>query len=98
MWPSGSRVKKFIVIAYDIECDRRRRKVSKLLEASGVRVNKSVFECLLAEKQLEKLKKSIEKRIVRGDSVLYYRLCRSCIENVERTGTPGLPKQSVIVV
>lgn len=88
-------MKKFIVIAYDVECDKRRRQVAKLLEAVGKRVNKSVFECFLSETQLAKLRKGIEKRITRYDSVLYYILCRSCIERIERQGTGGVPIETV---
>jgi CRISPR-associated protein Cas2 len=98
MWPSGDGMKKFVVIAYDIEDDKRRRQVSKLLEAVGLRVNKSVFECLLSEARLVKLQGHIAKKTVRGDSVLYYLLCRSCIEKVERSGTDGLPTQTVLVL
>jgi len=98
MWPSGDGMKKFVVIAYDIEDDKRRRQVSKLLEAVGIRVNKSVFECLLAESRLVKLQGHIARKTVRGDSVLYYPLCRSCIEKVDRSGTAGLPKQSVLAL
>jgi len=38
-------MKRYIVIAYDIEKDRKRREVVKLLQPWGRRVNKSVFEC-----------------------------------------------------
>ena len=88
-------MKKFVVIAYDVEDDRNRRQVAKLLEGSGKRVNKSVFECFLTERQLEKLKSKIAINITRYDSVLFYRLCRSCIERIERQGTPGLPVEIV---
>lgn len=88
-------MKKFIVIAYDIEDDRRRRQIAKLLEAIGKRVNKSVFECFLTEGQLEKLRRGINKRVTRYDSVLYYPLCRSCIERVDRQGTDFGPAKIV---
>jgi CRISPR-associated protein Cas2 len=43
-----SRAKRlFCVIAYDIQDDRKRAKVSKLLEKHGYRINFSVFECML---------------------------------------------------
>jgi CRISPR-associated protein Cas2 len=90
-------MKKFIVIAYDVEDDRRRRQVAKLLEASGKRVNKSVFECFLTDGQLEKLRGKIARRVTRYDSVLFYRLCRDCIERIERQGTTGMPVETVKV-
>lgn len=88
-------MKKFLIIAYDVEDDRRRRRVAKLLEAIGKRVNKSVFECFITDRQIEKLKAKIARHVTRYDSVLYYQLCRSCIERVERQGTEGIPVEIV---
>ena len=88
-------MKRFVVVAYDVEDDKNRRQVAKLLEAIGKRVNKSVFECFLTDNKLEKLKRAIERRVTRYDTVLYYRLCRSCIERVERQGTEGVPIEIV---
>lgn len=50
--------KRMIVVAYDVSNDRRRAKVVKILEQVGVRVNFSVFECVITEKQYESLRKS----------------------------------------
>ena len=49
--------KEFYVIAYDVTNDKRRRKVSELLEEWGVRVNFSVFECEIKRNALAQLKK-----------------------------------------
>ena len=85
------------MVAYDVEDNKRRRQVAKLLEAVGKRVNKSVFECFLTDGQMAKLKHCIEKRVTRYDSILYYHLCKSCIERVERRGVTGLPTEMVKV-
>ena len=45
-----------IAVAYDIPDDRRRTKLSEHLENFGRRVQLSVFECLLEEKQVERMK------------------------------------------
>jgi CRISPR-associated protein Cas2 len=82
---------------HDVEDDKRRRQVAKLLEAVGKRVNKSVFECFISEKQLLKLRSGIEKRVTRYDSVLYYNLCGACIEKIHRQGTSGVPIEIVKV-
>ncbi len=47
------------VISYDIEENRVRRKLSKLLEGYGVRVQYSVFECEISEKRFQELYKKI---------------------------------------
>ena len=84
-------MKKFFVIAYDIENNKNRRQAHLLLRAVGKPVNKSVFECFITENTLDKLKKALAKRVTRHDTVLCYPLCRACIEKIERHGTSGLP-------
>lgn len=75
--------KKFVVIAYDIVNNRRRRKVEKEVSMYGVRVNKSVFECMLSDSQLEKLKASVLKLLdAKTDQVVYYTLCLDCFASI----------------
>ena len=79
--------KNFLVVSYDISNNNRRNKICKILSGCGQRVNFSVFECFLSEKDIEKMKKSIEQNIKKGkDIILYYNLCGNCIEKVERIG------------
>ena len=47
--------KLFCVIAYDIADDRRRYKIIKIIEKHGVRINYSVYECMLTQSQLDKI-------------------------------------------
>lgn len=49
------------LICYDIVQDRRRTKVAKLLDAYGLRVQKSVFEAVLPPNDYERL----EARLLR---------------------------------
>jgi len=64
--------KNHYVIMYDIQDSRRLRQIAKLLKAYGIRVQKSVFECLLDEKQLTSLKQEMEKTIREQDSIRFY--------------------------
>ena len=52
----------FYIIAYDIPCDKRRRKVAELLEGYGRRVQYSVFECVLAQSKYLELQKRLKKQ------------------------------------
>lgn len=80
-------MKHYIVVAYDITDDRRRNKICDILSSYGTRVNYSVFECFLGERDIHKLKKRIEKYFKKGeDIVLYYYLCKGCLEKIERRG------------
>lgn len=75
--------KNFIVIAYDISDDRRRNHVVKLLEKVGLRINFSVFECLLTDNQYTKLQNDIAKRInFKEDLVIYYPICLDCYSKI----------------
>jgi CRISPR-associated protein Cas2 len=73
----------FWVISYDIKDDRRRLRVAKTLEDYGKRVQYSVFECILKEEHLNRLKRKLERLIKNEeDSIRYYKLCNSCKEKI----------------
>ena len=75
--------KIFCVVAYDIEDNRRRLKISKLLEKYGLRVNYSVFECMFTEKQFEMTQEKIAILInVKEDSIVYYPICVNCFTRI----------------
>jgi len=77
----------FVLVSYDICDPKRLPKVAKLLEGYGVRVQYSVFECILTERQLNELQRRL-KRLIRTetDSVRFYRLCETCREEITITG------------
>lgn len=92
-------MKHYIVVAYDIADDKRRNKICAILSGFGQRVNYSVFECFLREKDIQKLKNRIERHMKKGeDIVLYYYLCKDCLEKIERTGIFSEEKQVVKVI
>ena len=78
---------RFVVIAYDIENDKKRRSVVKLLQPWGVRVNKSVFECFVSDTELVKIKVKLKKIIKKWeDVILFYPLCKDCIDKRDSFG------------
>ena len=77
----------FLVIAYDIADDDRRRKVSETLENYGKRVQESVFECHLTPAQRTELQERIAGLIEPGeDNVRYYRVCQDCLAQSAAVG------------
>lgn len=82
----------FVVVCYDIPDNRRRSRVGKALEGFGARVQKSVFECDLDHKHIEKLKQKLKKLLHAEDSVRYYYLCRECLPKVEVVNGPPIFK------
>ena len=68
------------IITYDVQNDKRRKKISDELEAYGIRVNYSVFECQLNKTKLKKLKQKLEELVnKKEDSLRCYHICQSCI-------------------
>jgi len=63
------------IITYDIANDRKRTKLSTLLEAYGTRVNYSVYECELTQRQMDNLIVKIERHKLfnaQTDSLRFY--------------------------
>ncbi len=77
------------VVSYDISSDKQRRKVVKILEGVGYRVQYSVFEADLNNKQLVTLQKRLKRyaRPKSTDSIRFYRLCAECEHVVKVFGT-----------
>jgi CRISPR-associated protein Cas2 len=70
------------LISYDISSDKRRKKLSELLDKYGQRVNYSVYECILTQTKLDKLLYEIElQKLVskKYDSLRFYHICKNCI-------------------
>ena len=91
---------QFVVVVYDISNDRRRTKLHDVLLDYGTPVQYSVFECLLDEDGLARMKQAITKVIrPRVDRVRYYYLCQRCLKKIEITsGVEVLSEEEVIVV
>lgn len=90
----------FYVVAYDIPCDKRRSKVSNLLEGYGRRVQYSVFEAVLIKSKYDELRQRLKKIVkVSEDKVRFYPLSQHTLDQVEVWGEPPVTKApgSVIV-
>jgi len=92
--------KWFVVVVYDISNDRRRTKLHNVLLDHGTPVQYSVFECLLDEDGLARMKQAVGRVIrPRVDRVRYYYLCQRCLKKIEVTsGVEVLSEEEVIVV
>jgi len=68
-----------VVLAYDTPSDERRRRLSRLLEDVGERVQYSVFECWLSEAQFAALWSRLEQTLDRDeDRLRAWRVCTYC--------------------
>ncbi len=88
------------VIVYDITCDKRRKKVSDLLEGYGQRVQYSVFECILNQTKYSELQKRLRKQVKSSeDSIRFYPLSKHTFNQIETWGEPPvteLPGSTII--
>jgi len=57
------------VIAYDTPSDKRRRKLAKVLEGYGARLQRSVFECHLQTHQVQRLRQILSRIATPRDSI-----------------------------
>lgn len=82
----------FILITYDINTttkdgSRRLRRVAKICENYGQRVQNSVFECKVDEGQFRIIKHQLSEVInLEKDSLRFYRLGKNYEKTVEQIG------------
>ncbi len=88
----------FILIAYDIADNRRLKQVAKLMEAYGERVQKSVFECVIDEHQLQVLMHEVKCLMKRSeDKVQFYHLCEACEHKINSASQVSFATEEVYV-
>ncbi|MCX5964817.1 MAG: CRISPR-associated endonuclease Cas2 [Cyanobacteria bacterium] len=75
------------VVAYDIPCNKRRKKVADLLEGYGQRVQYSVFECALSVAKYKELQKRLRSRVkLEEDKIRIYPISQQMLQGVEVWG------------
>ena len=74
-------------ISYDVANSKRLRKVAKMLENYGLRIQYSFFECEMEKARLEELRDSLLEIIdLRHDSLRIYPLCEDCLGKCSSMG------------
>ncbi len=75
------------LVAYDVRDAKRLRDVAKHLEGYGERVQFSIFRCRLTERELERLRWELTKKMEKEDDLLIIGLCPNCGARIsERQG------------
>jgi CRISPR-associated protein Cas2 len=91
--------RSFYIVVYDVVSDKRRLKVSHFLESLGDRVQYSVFELYLTDKELKQLLKRIVKLISeKEDAVRIYALCSVCYGKIHSLGQGEITKPPGLVI
>ena len=94
-----------VVVAYDIagtgaDSARRLRKVSGICSGYGVKVQHSVYECIVDAEQYRALRTALERTIRKGeDSIRLYRLGNRYGGRIETLGaeTAGWDRESFVL-
>lgn len=80
------------LVSYDVSNPRRLRKVARILEGFGVRLQYSVFECLLDDTRLAKLKAELQDHLNHDeDQILFVALGPSGTDATLSIEAMGLP-------
>ena len=89
----------YIIVSYDIVNDKKRNKVAKVMKNYGKRVQKSVFECLIDDKEYVEMKNKLEMIInLETDSIRFYFICSKCKNNVEISGKGTVIEDEDVVI
>jgi CRISPR-associated protein Cas2 len=90
----------YVVVCYDIEKDRKRKKIYDTLVDFGLLpVQKSVFEGKIKRDKLSELKKKLIKLMVKKtDSIRYYTICKACQKKTLVQGIDMTPEYKATVV
>lgn len=79
------------IIGYDIRCDRRRRRVARIADDFGCRVQYSVFYGWLSVQQRDELVKTLVNVIDPAeDSIVIVPACKRCREQVVELGQASI--------
>lgn len=85
------------LVAYDIRNPRRLRRVAKVCEGYGIRVEYSVFECDLAAEMFQRLWAELSREINwEQDAILAYRICGSCVRQISSMGQVVRPQKVLV--
>ncbi|SJZ76919.1 CRISPR-associated protein Cas2 [Pilibacter termitis] len=78
------------LLIYDIVSNKRRVKLSKILEGYGVRVQKSCFEGRSDEQTFQRLKREMQEFYMKheGDNIVLFRLTTKSIVRFGETQNP----------
>ena len=98
--PEKEKYKNMLhIVTYDIRNPKRLRKVAKICENFGFRVEYSVFECDLNEEQFILLWKTLEEAMdTDEDALLAYKVCGTCTTKIQSMGSISRPQKPLFYI
>jgi len=87
------------IIAYDISTPKRLKKVAKICELYGCRIEKSVFECDLSEEIFQQFWRELCNAIdVNEDSIVAYRINKADARDILSIGRVKRPQKPLCYI
>lgn len=83
-----------IIFSYDIERDANRRRIARMLEEHGTRVQLSVFEMRMKLAKAKRLLKRLDCERMAGDSIRMYVLTEQSRERSQSLGGAPIGERS----
>lgn len=72
-----------MIVAYDITDSKRLQRIAKIMKDYGLRVQKSIFEVEVHDRQFAVMKWRVEAEMdLTKDGVKYFSLCDRCCDTV----------------
>ena len=75
-------MRKWHLVTYDVRDDARLRRVARLLEGYGERLQYSVFRCRFGEVELQRLRWELTRLVAAEDDLLFVPICDRCAGGV----------------
>ena len=87
---------RFLVI-YDVEDNKVRTKIVKVLESYGVRVQRSAYECYADVRRVTDMKKKLSQLIDEGDSIRIYDIRDHCFDVLSNSESKTYSSGTIII-
>ncbi len=66
------------IIAFDVSCDKIRRKLTKILLDKGIRIQESVFAVIIKKHELKNITKRLESTLSKKGIIHIFNICGAC--------------------
>jgi len=78
--------RQWYIVGYDVRHPKRLRKVAKILEGYGHRIQFSIFKVQASQRQIERLRWELSGVLDEVDHLLIVGLCAKCAQEVQEQG------------
>jgi CRISPR-associated protein Cas2 len=77
-------MKNWYLVGYDVRDDARLRRVARIMEGYGERVQYSVFRCHLSDRSVEHMRWRLSQVMQPDDGLIIAGLCAACLKRLRQ--------------